>query len=41
MSASVAGAGVIFGFTAVAAVVMGGLSFMLAARQPTPSPARG
>jgi MFS family permease len=27
----------IFGFTAVAAVVMGGLSFVLAPRQPTPS----
>jgi predicted MFS family arabinose efflux permease len=32
---------VIFGFTAAAAVVMGGLSFVLAARQPAPSPARG
>jgi fucose permease len=31
----------IFGFTAVAAVVLGGLSFVLTARQPAPSSTRG
>jgi hypothetical protein len=30
----------LYGFTAVAAVVMGGLSFVLAPRQPAPSSAR-
>lgn len=35
------GLSAIFGFTAVAAVVMGGLSFVLAARQPAASSTSG